>query len=67
MDKNSLSDWAKTIIGFTLTIALIVLTAKRIIPVEVFIGVAPAVIIYIVKEWEKKREIARIMKQLEKK
>ncbi len=59
-----LSDLATLIIGVLFTIAFIVLTAMKIVPVEAFIAVAPAVITYIVKEWEKQKEIARIRKQL---
>ncbi len=64
MSGISLSGLAKLIIGVLFTIGFIVLTAMKIVPVEAFIAVAPAVIIYIVKEWEKQREIARIRKQL---
>jgi Na+/H+ antiporter NhaD/arsenite permease-like protein len=60
----NLSDLTKLIIGVAFTIGFIVLTATKIIPVEVFIAVAPAVITYIVKEWEKQKEIDRITKQL---
>lgn len=59
----TLSDLAKLIIGVAFTIGFVVLTAKRIIPVEAFIAVAPAVITYIVKEWEKQKEIARIIEK----
>lgn len=60
----SLSELAKLIIGVLFTIGFIVLTAIKIVPVEAFIAVAPAVIMYIVKEWEKQKEIARIRNQL---
>lgn len=43
-----LSDLTKLIIGVLFTIGFIVLTAIKIVPVEAFIAVAPAVIIYIV-------------------
>lgn len=66
MTKSNLSDWAKLIIGIAFTIGLIILTAKKIIPAEVIIAVGPATITYIVKEWEKQKEIARIIEQLKK-
>ena len=59
-----LSDLATLIIGVLFTIGFIVLTAMKIVPVEAFCAVAPAVVIYIVKEWEKQKEIARIRKEL---
>lgn len=61
-----LSDLTKLIIGVAFTIGFIVLTAKRIIPPEAFCVVASASIIFIVEEWRKEREIARITKLLGK-
>lgn len=58
------SDLTKLIIGVLFTIGFIVLTAMKIVPVEAFIAVAPAVIMYIVKDWEKQKEIAKIRNQL---
>ncbi len=58
------SGLAKLIIGVLFTIGFIVLTAIKIVPVEAFCAVAGAAITYIVKEWEKQKEIARIRKQL---
>lgn len=58
------SGLAKLIIGVLFTVGFFVPTAMKIVPVEAFIAVAPAVITYIVKEWEKQKEIARITRQL---
>lgn len=59
-----LSDLTKLIIGGVFSIGLVVLTVMKIVPPEAFCAVAGAAIMYIVKEWEKQKEIARITRQL---
>jgi len=59
-----LSDLTKLIIGVLFSVGLIVLTAMKIVPPEAFCAIVGAGLTYIVKEWEKQKEIARIRKQL---
>jgi len=57
----SLSGLAKLIIGVLFTIGFIVLCAMRIVPPEAYCAVATGVVIFIVQEWRKEKEIARLM------
>jgi len=58
------SDLTKLIIGVVFTVGFIVLTAMRIVPAEAFCAVASAAVTFIVQEWRKEKEIARITRQL---
>ena len=57
---------AQIAIAAILSIALVVFTAKGIVPTEVFVGFAGVALTWIFKEVEKEREIARLMANLKK-
>ena len=58
----NLSGWAKLIIGILFTIGFIVLCAMKIIPPEAYCVVASSVVVFIVEEWRKEKEIERLRK-----
>lgn len=60
----SLSGWAKLIIGVLFTVGFIVLCAMKIVPPEAYCVVAASAITFIVEEWRKEKEIARLMVNL---
>ncbi|MBU0847500.1 hypothetical protein KKH23_09980 [Patescibacteria group bacterium] len=57
----SLSGLAKLVIGVLFTFGFILLSAMEIIPAEAYIAVASVTITFIVEEWRKEKEIARLM------
>jgi len=57
----NLSGLAKLVIGILFTIGFIVLCAIRIVPAEAYCSVAAGVIVFIVEEWRKDKEIARLL------
>ena len=62
----NLSGLAKLIIGVTFAIGFVILCAMKVVPPEAFCIAATAAITFIVEEWSKEREIARIMASLKK-
>lgn len=62
----SFSGLAKLAIGILFTIGFIILCAMEIVPPEAYCSVAAGVIVFIVEEWQKGKEIARLMANLKK-
>lgn len=63
----SLSGLAKLIIGVLFTIGFIILCAMRIVSSQAYIAIASVTVTFIVEEWRKEQEIARLLANLKEK
>lgn len=57
---------AQLAIAIILSIALVVFTAKGIVPTEVFVGFVSVALTWIFREKEKEKEIARLIDSFKK-
>jgi len=57
----SISGLAKLFIGILFAGGFVLLCAMRIIPAEAYIAIASVSITFIVEEWRKEKEIARLL------